>query len=79
MENYYANKQEPNGKVLNTYHIIAKGTINGNLVDNWENFRILKVGQNTIQINKWDNETQELKVYEGIVHMYNNGESKRGQ
>lgn len=77
-KNYYANKQEPNGKVLNSYHIIALGKINNTIVDNWENFRILKVGQNTIQINKWDNEAQELNVYEGIVHMYNNGESKRG-
>ena len=61
-KNYYANKQEPNGKVLNTYHIIAKGAINGSLVDNWENFRILKVGENTIQINKWDNETDRKSV-----------------
>lgn len=77
-KNYYANKQEPNGKVLNTYHIIAKGSINGSVVDNWENYRTLKVGQNTIEINKWDNETEELKVYEGIVRMYNNGETKKG-
>lgn len=77
-KNYYANKQEPKGKVLNSYHIIAGGKINSTIVDNWENFRILKVGQNTIQISKWDNEAQELNVYEGIVHLFNNGESKRG-
>lgn len=77
-KNYYANKQEPNGKVLNSYHIIALGRINDTIVDNWENFRILKVGQNTIQINKWDNEAQELNVYEGIVRIYNDRESRRG-
>lgn len=77
-KNYYANKQEPNGKVLNTYHIIAKGAINGQIVNNWENYKVLKVGQNTIEINKWDNSTEELNVYEGIVRMYNNGETKKG-
>lgn len=77
-KNYYANKQEPNGKVLNTYHVIAKGSINNEIVDNWEKFRVLKVGQNTIEINKWDNEIEELKVYEGIVRMFNNGTTKKG-
>lgn len=77
-KNYYANKQEPNGKVLNSYHVLAGGSINGTVKDNWEIFGVLKVGKNTIKINKWDNKNQELNVYEGIVHMYNNGETKRG-
>lgn len=77
-KNYYANKQEPRGKVLNSYHVRALGRINDTIVDNWENFRILKVGQNTIQVNKWDNEAQELNVYEGIVRLDNNGEIKKG-
>ena len=78
-KNYYANKQEPDGYVLNTYHIIAKGTLNGVKIDNWEKHQTLKTGDNTIVISQWDNNTERLPIHDGIVGVFNgDGTTEKG-
>lgn len=69
-KNYYANKQEPSGKVLNTYHILGEGLLNGEKINNWEDWHQLKTGENIIQISKWDNEGELLDVYNGKVSIF---------
>lgn len=69
-KNYYANKQEPNGYVLNTYHVAANGTLNNVRVTDWERYRQLKIGDNIIKISNLDNQAEPLNVYEGIISLY---------
>lgn len=78
-KNYYANKQEPNGYVLKSYHIIAKGNLNGKPIDNWEKHQTLNAGDNTIIINQWDNNIERLPVHDGIVGVFDeNGSTYKG-
>lgn len=78
-KNYYANKQEPNGYVLNTYHIKADGYLNEKKVSSWEGLNILNNNTiNTIKINITDNEGEPLDVHSGEVTLFIHGVTTKG-
>lgn len=78
-KNYYANKQEENGYVLQTSNVIAQGDINGVIVDDWEIPRyVTNPTKNLIHINKYDKNGEQIDIYNGKVTLQINEIKKEG-
>lgn len=78
-KNYYANKQEEIGYVLNPRAVIATGSVGGIVVNNFQNRTHFNSGSITIIVNNLDKDDELLDIYDGFVKIEQTGNLIKGQ
>lgn len=77
-KNYYANKQEPNGKLLQAYTVIAGGKVNNKTTQDFSKEVQFPQGNVTVSVSYTDSRGEDLDITSGIVRISDRSGVKEG-
>lgn len=77
-KNYYANKQEEIGYVLNPTQVIARGNVSGTIVSNFQYRTLFNAGAVNITVDSKDRNGELLDIYDGVAKIEIGGNLIKG-